>query len=79
MARNKIFALGCGIGGIDLLKRNDNNPSNLSGAKMSNIREEITAKIIAALEKDLLPCAGRGQAATRASTPTPSRRNPIAA
>jgi antirestriction protein ArdC len=41
------------------LKEHDNyNPSNLSSAKMSNprqIREEITAKIIAALEKDLLP------------------------
>ena len=52
-------ALRFDLGGIELLKeRNDNNSSNLSSAKMSNprqIREEITAKIIAALEKDLLP------------------------
>ena len=73
MAGNKIFALRFQtLGGIDLLKEHDNH-FNPSSAKMSNahqIREEITKKIIAALEKDLLPWRRPWASNKRASTPT---------
>lgn len=57
MARRKIVALRFDLSGIELLKEHDKplQPFKCHHVQHRQIREEITAKIIAALEKDLLP------------------------